>query len=564
MLFNGRDQRFEVTYELLSNFARRMNMPFDTGANQINIIELRGAKPVYSGLAISTQDQLEPMIMDYDALHDYKTQVPGLFDTTWTLITEILKKDPSLYRELVPHGQNSYLDFISTGCRNIVNSSNAIVQQFRQRARDIETEVDRLDLAGKRRRVETSGIEDNRCWLELADNVVDRMTDTIILVWQDSLGNPHIRPLLGSINPGINAIQEKWAACIGSGNYYATWGGHGPNYPPYPCLNINGGEAVRGTRITDFGRLNNNSLITQYTFFNESDPNAPSQIQIHAGPKPQNPISTWSRGCALIAGSQVASNPSTIYDEIFGGDTLTGSSWLRIDPPEPITNQPRFNVIVWDAWSLYRLHLESIGLIAFKPILQIGAADVRVELRPGENGEQWVDRMQQALNARIRILQPYKDSIERTFNTFRNQLYNNQQRDQQDEQARARINEWRLFIPQNMVLPEMNEIPLDGENGEAMIFGNATAAALRTFQLACYVLLENADLEIGTNINRNELIWERNQWVCGPVTWELLESRTFNVLIAPRPAEQRFPQWPWFAPDPGNPLRPPWQEPERE
>jgi hypothetical protein len=65
-------------------------------------------------------------------------------------------------------------------------------------------------------------------------------------------------------------------------------------------------------------------------------------------------------------------------------------------------------------------------------------------------------------------------------------------------------------------------------------------------------------------------MWERNQWICGPETWKLLESETFNITIEPLPAEQQFPEfeqqipeWPQFPPDPRDPLRPPWQEPPR-
>ena len=62
-------------------------------------------------------------------------------------------------------------------------------------------------------------------------------------------------------------------------------------------------------------------------------------------------------------------------------------------------------------------------------------------------------------------------------------------------------------------------------------------------------------------------MWERNQWICGPETWKLLEAETFNVIIEPLPDEQQFdqqlPQWPQFPPDPRDPLRPPWQEPPR-
>lgn len=579
MQFDGRRIRFEVTYQLLQNFARRLNMPFDTAANEINVIELRGAKPVYGANAINSLNELETMIMDYDALHDYKTQIPRLFDTTWALVNDIMKENPLLYREVVPNERMNYLEFISTICQRIINSNNPTIQQFRQRAREIETEIDRLDLVNKRQRVISSRISDDRCQLELADNIVDRMNDSMILVWKDSLDNPHIRPLLINMDPGSHYIEYPMgnlpgAAVLAQGNYGATWTRH----RGYPALSINknGNPAFSGIRITGyhlddagtptaaklpgesddhyFNRVGTRNIIntrsddvitiTEYTFTNIGG------ILVHAGPRPASLILNWSAGCTTMAGSTIGSNPANTYDEIFGDTEVAlgdPNTWLGTDPGQ---NQATFNVIVWDAWSLYRLSQEARGGDAFKPNLQIGASDVTAELYPGENAEQWVLRMQRALNNRI-------DSIiafNRPGNGIRN--FFNRQRDQLHE-------DYPLFVPANMQFPDLARV---GEDG---IFGNGTASALRNFQLICFVLLGGGNVQLQLdNINSNELMWERNQWICGPETWKLLESETFNVIIEPLLDEQQFeqqlPQWPEFPPDPRNPLRPPWQEPERE
>jgi hypothetical protein len=153
---------------------------------------------------------------------------------------------------------------------------------------------------------------------------------------------------------------------------------------------------------------------------------------------------------------------------------------------------------VWDAWSLYRLHLESIGMIAFKPILQIGAADVQTILRPGENGEQWVHRMQRALNSRIEYITAFNDTgreIEDLFIRERDRLHC----------------DYPLFVSAFMQYPDLVRADEDG------VFGNDTASLLRNFQLICFVLLGGGAVQLqAVDINRNELMWERNQWICGP------------------------------------------------
>lgn len=545
MQFDGRGIRFDVTYQLLQNFARRLNMPFDTGANQINIIELRGAKPVHGGNTVSTQNQVESLIWDYDALHDLQVNLPVLASQLAGIVMGIKNNNPEILgRIMLRMRRDNFLEIIQSLCEAIRDLDSTQNRQYADPARQIEQDIDRLGLVDKQRRVTNNNVRDSTCQLELADNVVDRMNDAIILVWQDSNNNPHIRALLVSIDPGSVAISRGRAASIGSGSYYATWGGHGPNYPAYPCLNINEGVGIRGTRISghhrDQGdtpgddmnaRADDTITITEYTFYSADDADAPDEIQIHAGPSPAGIIYDWSDGCTIMAGSQVAANPADTYDQIFGSDAIArGESWLGIDPPEPLTNQPRFNVIVWDAWSLYRLFLGR----DFKPNLQIGAADITRNLYPGENAEQWVDRMQHALNEKMRILALHRDTIENQFDDFRDLLYDEQRRNRLSDDEQQRVDALRLFIPPNMNFPQMNVVPIGREdnaegNSESMVFGNLTAAALRTFQLACFLLLEDGQLRVGEVINRKELMWERSQWICGTQTWKLLEAVEFII-----------------------------------
>lgn len=92
-----------------------------------------------------------------------------------------------------------------------------------------------------------------------------------------------------------------------------------------------------------------------------------------------------------------------------------------------------------------------------------------------------------------------------------------------------------------MHYPELVRVDEDG------VFGNDTASALRDFQLICFVLLEDGAVQLrAVDINRNELMWERNQWICGPVTWDLLELGGFNIEPVPQP------ECPWLE----RPFRP--------
>ncbi len=46
MQFDGRGMQIQLTYDLLERFSRKLNMPFETAPNEMNIIILRGAKTV--------------------------------------------------------------------------------------------------------------------------------------------------------------------------------------------------------------------------------------------------------------------------------------------------------------------------------------------------------------------------------------------------------------------------------------------------------------------------------------------------------------------------------------
>jgi hypothetical protein len=555
MQFDGRRARFDVTYQLLQNFARRLNMPFDTGINQINIIELRGAKPVHGGNTVSTFDQVNRLIWDYDALHDVQVNWPRLASQFIDLITEIIDTDTDYFNAILQRRQgNNIVQRMQSMCRAIVDLDTTRERQFSGTAREIEQEVDRLDLVNKEQRIVDNQVRDYSCQLELADNVVDRYNDTIILVWKDSRNNPHIRVLLGSIDPGSHWIENPMdnhpgTAVIGQGNYQARWVLHNGTYS---ALNLqrNGTDVIGGSRITDYHRdegdiagndrarrADDTITITEYTYYDTDDDHALSGINVHAGGFPDRIIHRWSAGCTVICGSQFSDDPANTYDQIFGTNDLGNqNTWLGIDP---VGAQATFNVIVWDAWSLYRLFLGR----DFKPNLQIGAADITQNLYPGENAEQWVDRMQEGLNSkteRIRAFNQRRNEITRLFNQEREQLHE----------------DYPLFIPEDIDFPELNGIDANG------IFDNATASALRNFQLVCFVLLGDGNIRLQlNNINRDELMWERNQWMCGPETWKLLEARNFVIVNVLLQEQQRaLEEWGRREEARQNHFRMPWEE----
>jgi len=532
MNFDGRRVRFEVTYYLLQNFARRLNMPFDVGTNIVNIIGLRGAKPVHAGNTVDTLQEVRTQIEDYDALHEFQVDVAKQIEKVKKFLAELKTSNPPLYQlihaSMPPINNRVALLGWFSGMVKVMRLGDLV-----EELREIKDEVDRLNLVERASRLNARNVADDRYQLELADNVTDRYNDVLILVWKDRANRPHIRALLGSLDPGSRYIENPMgghpgAAVLPQGSYTANWGRH----HEYQALHINGGGKVSGIRITDYhrdqgavrgdsraARADDTITVTEYTFYDKNDDDGLSGIRMHAGGSPGNIIFGWSGGCLVLCGSRYPDSPATTYEQIFGDSGDDSGAWLRIG------NQTSFNLLIWDAWSLYLLFQESRGGRGFKPNLQIGAADVATDLYPGETSERWVDKMQDALHTRLELLVWYQHITEELFSVFIDQLHE-LRRDVLPDAEREYAEEWRLFLPLDMEFPQIEDMLAEDERG---VFANLTAAALRTFQLACFLLLRDGRLNVVEHVNTTELLWERNHWLCGPETWKLLESDVFTL-----------------------------------
>jgi len=416
MQFDGRRMRIDVTHRLLGDFARSLNMPFDEAPNQINIIILRGAKPV------------------------------ALINDT------------------------------------VVDTPAEVVAQVQRYIDDPEA----------------ADAQDEVFSIELADDEPDRYNDTLIFAWIDERNRPHVRAMLGSADPGRHYIEnpeeldQNAVASVAPGSYQARSTQH--NGQRALQLAQNGNLVLSGRRITDYEINEDGSIIiTEYTYYGSNDEEALTNILIHAGGIPSNRVNNWSGGCTVIATSQVG------RPEYLAAIGAQGESWLDIDqalPQEILMENPfQFNVIVWNAWSLY-MYTQALLRGYFYPVLEFGARDLGARLPlAGPNVNRWVTKMQNRLNHQLERLYPHEEAIEEQLG---------------------------LQVP--------NPSPVNG------IFGNETGAALRGFQEICTRLLDNEQLHTEfADIDADEVWWEHSKWLCGPHTWRLLRSESFITGQAPEP-----------------------------
>jgi len=392
--------------------------------------------------------------------------------------------------------------------------------------------------------------------IRLANNVHDEYNDVILFAWKDSRGNSHVRAFLGSTDPGSNSYQrlqrgerDRLVANIGAGQHKATWAWHKTGRALhsrvyYEGLNIST-PGENGTRV--------------FRRWDPDNPNSRRQfqvaegIQLHGGGYPPNDVDSWSDGCIVICGSGRNADgeyvTGDVYDYLMGvysmnaaGNDLqhttaglleriegtahsveerTGRYQLydfdeatEINEDFTEANLNRFpslrnrlrstntnveiNFIVWNAWTLAQFYWSRVlrlGGYNYKPIVEFGSHDPPRD--PNYIGPVygWVRDMQYKLNTRI-------------------------SRDIQNDPNRTRIFTRfpHVILPLNLVV--------DG------LFRPGTLDQLRAFQLVCFTLLNNDDgslLTVDEQINTCELNWERNEWLCGPETWKLLESNAFTV-----------------------------------
>lgn len=377
--------------------------------------------------------------------------------------------------------------------------------------------------------------------IRLANNIHDQYNDVTIWAWQDTDMVPHVRAFLGSADPGERAFadlhadgRQQLVGYIGAGEHKANWTWKETAGTFYECLDIYSPDRGRGEGAWGFRR------------WDPDDPN--SQVQwdfitgayIHAGGSPPNPVGGWSTACILISGSfiRIQNGRSLVlgnlYQELMGSyafnpntlglrqtrvgliERIEGPAHVLLNPNRPPGVPPQYaldldlpqddprrrtkrryaanenveiNVIVWDAYALalFRNRLEFGG--AFNPVIPMGAYDP-----PGQRFIGWVRTMQRSLNAIIdnHILLPEN---------------------------------WNSITSILPDAPRPHFINADGK------FGPSTLRQLRTCQQICADLLDRGFLRVDedVDVDINELRLECDQWLCGPETWKLLNSNTFDV-----------------------------------
>ena len=419
--FDNCGMQIELTYDLLERFARRLNMPFDTAPNEMNIIVLRGAKT------------------------------------------------------------------ISASSQTVVDTPEETAEQVERYLR------------------EDQQIIDEHCTIELADDRLDRYNDVSVFVWVDEQNRHHVRAVLISADPGRYYIEHPMvpggAASLAPGSYQAEWSLHGG----YDCLILkkNGSASFSGRRISRYRiddkraatKSDDEIIVLEYTYTNIGN------IQMHAGGTPPNLVHNWSGGCIVIAGAQTPRNRGEVYREV-----MEDEGWLEETEGGPQLKNVSFNVIVWNAYSLYQFSLPGER---FRPVIEFGTNDLADKL-PGleQEAELWVTKMQEKLNEKRGTLNQHMEDLQETYADELQELRQNHPGDR-------------------MELNPINELDTDGK------FGNLTANALRSFQLAYYLLREDIHpiIHVDRDVNATELLWERSKWLCGPHTWKLLDPEHRRVYI---------------------------------
>jgi len=423
MLFNNKDPcalRITLTYDLLKNFVRQLNLPFDEVPNEINIIVLRGAKPV----SITT---------------------------------------------------NTVIDTTSEVLEQVASNMNAISNIFPPT-------------------------------IQLVDDKLGEYNDTIVVAWIDGNRRKYVKAVLGSADPGLywikrNAKAGETTGSLGPGHHIGVWRMHKGRYEAISLLddtNASGkiepeeiDHITPGRRII---RINMEGEVKEYRYGVVSGQHG------HGGGWPTGNISdddevyNWSSACFIICGSENKYRSGPVFEEF--------RKWLEVEGPRrdgnnSLNTQSQFNTLVWNAWSLYVYEKKSCrGIIGtFRPIIEFGARDIPEKL--AENRiPRWVKRMQDKLNKKKEIVNPFLSYFQERFPKYK------------------------------QVLQPVEELKPDG------IFGDNTAKSLRRFQLVSSLMIKSSILILKNDKSvADELLWERSQWICGPQTWFLLDFAPFQMVM---------------------------------
>jgi|GEM_PF-2653053 len=363
--------------------------------------------------------------------------------------------------------------------------------------------------------------EKDRPIIRLVNNIHNQYNDVIIWVWQDSNGNKHIRALAGSADPGQKAFdklntgaRQLLVGYVGAGEHKATWVKKTTAGTAYESLEIYSPELTTGKEAYGYRRRYPN------------DPDSEVQwgiihgAYLHAAGNPSNTVGGWSKGCIVQCGSYIQDphgrrilRLGNLYKEIMGSyeydATNNGLKRIKegllerieeaahkLKKPENPQNKLRktifnttmkVNVIVWNAWALAQFNsAQQIGA-SFRPVIPMGAHDPS-----GAENSGWVRSMQRSLRNFI--------------NTYLLLPEN-----------------WNLIVDKLPNATQPANINPDGK------FGPGTLRSLRACQQICANLINQHFLRVDENVDVNELRWECRQWLCGPETWKLLETKTFVV-----------------------------------
>lgn len=379
--------------------------------------------------------------------------------------------------------------------------------------------------------------------IRLVPNIHNEYNDTTVFAWKDTEGTENVRAFPGTADPGEWSYQQlrkgkrphpykkgeqRLVAHIGAGQHIATWGWHYSESRDeyYECLDIfsEGQDGVWG--------------------FRKSDPNDPESkvifeviggIQLHAGGSLGQKVYDWSDGCVAMCTGGISdfyrfimgewvytSNPRTLTHKTKGlieiiegpahkkkeGETDyevdEGYSWRKKKRYEEMNRNRRYaanreveiNVIVWNAWALlqykeYKKH-PFLSLKRYNPVVPMGAHDP-----PGLGEEGWVHQMQLGLYDKIRTgLQAGEEN-------------------------------WKNIVSVLPGAPFPAYVEPDGK------FGVKTLHELKAFQLLCAAIIQHPGLALklddSISVDDQVLLRERNEWICGPETWKLLETEKFLV-----------------------------------
>jgi hypothetical protein len=418
MTFNDKNPlalRVTLTYNLLQNFTRQLNMPFQKVPNEVNLIILRGAKP------------------------------------------------------------------ISPETQTVVDTREEVLEQ-----------------------VEWNTDPNNTPVIQIVDDKLGEYNDTVIIAWVDEEGREFVKAVLGSADPGVYWIKRKSKAgsttgSLGPGHHIAVWRMHKGRYEALSLLDDEDASGkiepdeidhvTPGRRIVKIDKEGN---VLEYRY------GTVSGEHIHGGGWPtadkpdDDEVYNWSEACVVICGAESGKKPGPVFEAF--------RKWLEVEGPRKdergnLNSQARFNTVVWNAWSLY-LYTKKLFKGNFRPVIEFGARDLPKEVAD-ERMPRWVTRMQESLNKKSKVINPWIDYLK-----DRNPKY-------KDE------------------LKPMEGFKPDGK------FGGDTAVALRSFQLASYLIIKNSILMTQKDKTiAEEVLWERSKWICGPETWLLLDAIQFDWVLS--------------------------------